>query len=60
MTTHYLDALTLIRETATKDRSLNERQLRSCLLAHQCQFLARHTGLSFEEVVEIYNEEQSE
>lgn len=53
---HVSDAHALIRDTARSDRTLNERQLRSYLLTHQCQFLARHTGLPFSEVVEIYEE----
>lgn len=54
MTTHYLDALALVRETATKDRSLTESQLRDLNVVRTCRFLARHTGLSYEEVIDVY------
>lgn len=53
------DAHALIRESARSDSALNERQLRSYLATHQCQFLVRHTGLPLEEVVEIYEQEQA-
>ena len=47
----------MMRNSHTSD-ALTERELRDIQATRTCRFLARHTGLSLEEVVEIYEQEQ--
>lgn len=55
---HTSEAHALIRETSQLERSLTERELRGYLQARSCHFLAKFTGLPYQQVVEIYEQEQ--